>query len=343
MLSLPISLFDSCYVTDALTQTTIKKDKCTYPFGIDPKWYSASNDLAFMNSFKMKWSVIIGVLQMTMGLVLKGMNDLYFNDIISFVFEFIPQLIFMLSLFGYMIMLIYIKWFVNWDADLQQAPSIINTLMSMALKGGSVDGKPVWGSVVVEERTNKVLFYVAIMCVPFILIPKPLIKVYRMYYSVKEDEDDKKGEHDEDGYEPLLKDVKGSERNKKQHQHHQESIADICVHQCIHTIEYVLSCVSNTASYLRLWALSLAHAQLSKVFFEKAILGLAKDGSVVLVIIGFFVFAHVTVFVLMGMDLMESFLHTLRLHWVEFQDKFYSADGVKYSPFCFKAMIEGEY
>ena len=342
-MSLPISLFDSCYVTDALTQTTIKKDKCTYPFGLDPKWYSASNDLAFMNSFKMKWSVIIGVLQMTMGLVLKGMNDLYFNDIISFVFEFIPQLIFMLSLFGYMIMLIYIKWFVNWDADLQQAPSIINTLMSMALKGGSVDGKPVWGSVVVEERTNKVLFYVAIMCVPFILIPKPLIKVYRMYYSVKEDEDDKKGEHDEDGYEPLLKDVKGSERNKKQHQHHQESIADICVHQCIHTIEYVLSCVSNTASYLRLWALSLAHAQLSKVFFEKAILGLAKDGSVILVIIGFFVFAHVTVFVLMGMDLMESFLHTLRLHWVEFQDKFYSADGVKYSPFCFKAMIEGEY
>lgn len=91
----------------------------------------------------------------------------------------------------------------------------------------------------------------------------------------------------------------------------------------IETIEYVLGSISNTASYLRLWALSLAHGELTKVFYDMLFGAYIKNSdsiffSVIGIILGFSFFMVVNIMVIMVMDSMECFLHALRLHWVEF-------------------------
>ena len=105
------------------------------------------------------------------------------------------------------------------------------------------------------------------------------------------------------------------------------------MHQMIHTIEFVLGAVSNTASYLRLWALSLAHSQLSAVFYDRVLMAGIRAASPAALFVAFFVFAAATLGVLMVMETLSAFLHALRLHWVEFQNKFFRGDGHAFAPF----------
>ena len=113
----------------------------------------------------------------------------------------------------------------------------------------------------------------------------------------------------------------------------QHGLQEIWIHQLIETIEFVLGTISNTASYLRLWALSLAHSQLAAVFYEKLIKTSIEKGDWISIFFLLPFFLSANFFILICMDSMECFLHTLRLHWVEFQNKFYKGSGYNFQTY----------
>lgn len=135
----------------------------------------------------------------------------------------------------------------------------------------------------------------------------------------------------------------------------EHGIGEVFIHQVIETIEFVLGCISNTASYLRLWALSLAHGQLGEVFLkifftqlqpmiggDDGVVGMSDVGATIYFFIVCFGYMFTVFCVLFLMDYLEVFLHTMRLHWVEFMGKFYEGAGLPYKPFSFTDVFEKE-
>jgi V-type H+-transporting ATPase subunit a len=165
--------------------------------------------------------------------------------------------------------------------------------------------------------------------VPWLLLPKPII------LAAQDAMKPKKVHADEEQ-------VAAPAGGGHGHGHGEFDLAEIVIHQVIETIEFVLGTVSHTASYLRLWALSLAHQQLSLVFFQKSMNSALESGNPIMIYVGFAVLMAITAGVLLGMDVLECFLHTLRLHWVEFQSKFFKADGYFFTPFSHEVSLASE-
>ena len=173
--SIPLSLFGSCYSINGSKASQLPG--CVSSTGLDPAWYLASNELAFANSMKMKIAVILGVAHMTVGIVLKGCNLIYFSRKIDFFFEFIPQLVILLALFGYMDFLIIVKWLTNFDGRESKAPSIIQTMIQMFINMGQipVGTDPLLGDNDKTQHTvSLVLLVLTLVCIPTLLCCKPI-------------------------------------------------------------------------------------------------------------------------------------------------------------------------
>jgi len=74
---------------------------------------------------------------MSLGVILKGFNCLYSGKRVELLFEFIPQILLLLALFGFMDLLIIVKWLTDYTGNESSAPSIISTMIVMALGFGS--------------------------------------------------------------------------------------------------------------------------------------------------------------------------------------------------------------
>ncbi|XP_071009067.1 V-type proton ATPase 116 kDa subunit a 2-like isoform X2 [Oncorhynchus clarkii lewisi] len=317
-----------------------------YPFGIDPIWNMAVNRLSFLNSYKMKMSVIIGVVHMSFGVVLSVFNHLHFKHNFNIYLLFLPELLFLLCLFGYLVFMILYKWLAFGARDSRLAPSILIHFINMFLMQGE-DNTPLYPG---QTGLQVFLVVVALLSVPVLLLGKPvylywlhrggkglrLRRGYERVRRVSEDDMSQAPAYDDDEEEGLDDLMTSRETQPKEF-----DFGDVFLHQAIHTIEYCLGCISNTASYLRLWALSLAHAQLSEVLWAMVMrLGLRMTSrlGVLFLVPVFSLFAVLTVSILLVMEGLSAFLHALRLHWVEFQNKFYHGTGIKFSPFDFSTL-----
>ncbi len=112
---------------------------------------------------------------MCIGICMKAVNSITFSSKTDFLFEFLPQIIMMVSLFGYMNLLIIIKWLTDYTGKEYTAPSIINTMINIPLKSGTINGQPFIGDIDTNKTISLILLAISGICVPLMLFPKPFI------------------------------------------------------------------------------------------------------------------------------------------------------------------------
>lgn len=247
-----------------------------YPIGMDPVWQLAVNKIIFLNSYKMKLSIIFGVVHMIFGVCMSTINSNFFRRRINILLEFLPQIIFLVLLFAYMCFMMFFKWITFSPKSPQPhspgcAPSVLIMFINMMLfkKSETLPGCEEF-MFPFQGTLQKTFVFIGLVCIPWMLLGKPF---YIMMTKKKSNK--VVGQNGDVNYglemTPETPEDAAPVAHTGGHGHEDEPISEVFIHQAIHTIEYVLSTVSHTASYLRLWALSLAHAGLNYLKVEYSI------------------------------------------------------------------------
>ncbi|KAK2070963.1 hypothetical protein P8C59_005421 [Phyllachora maydis] len=358
-----MTLFDSAWKWDVPTgykagQSISAKlvSDYRYPFGLDWMWHDTENDLLFTNSYKMKMSIILGWAHMTYSLCFSYINARHFKKPVDIWGNFVPGMIFFQSIFGYLVICIIYKWSVDWFGQGRQPPGLLNMLIYMFLQPGTLDVQLYPG----QKPVQILLLLLAFVQVPILLLFKPLYlrwehnraraKGYRglgerSRVSALDGDDGEDSARVNGGRHSTVSDdgVAMINQDLDDESHEEFDFSEVMIHQVIHTIEFCLNCVSHTASYLRLWALSLAHQQLSAVLWSMTLgPALKMTGLVggVYIVIMFTVFFVLSCIILIIMEGVSAMLHSLRLAWVESFSKFAEFGGWPFAPFSFTQMLE---
>ncbi|RPB25805.1 V0/A0 complex, 116-kDa subunit of ATPase [Terfezia boudieri ATCC MYA-4762] len=226
-------------------------------------------------------------------------------------------MVFLQSIFGYLVLTINYKWTQDWNARGDSPPSILNMLIFMFLQPGTVN-EPLFRN---QAFIQVCLLLIALCCVPIMLFLKPFWLRFEHnkhcavgYRSISdgriasaldpEDEDHPSLTAHHDSRHSLDSvNNSGALIAEDMKEEEEFEFGEVLIHQVIHTIEYAqLSTV--------LWSMTVGNA-----FYFSGFLG---------VIAMFFLFAmwfNLTVAVLVVMEGTSAMLHSLRLHWVEAMSK----------------------
>lgn len=108
---------------------------------------------------------------MTFALCLQVPNFIQFKHKSSIWAEFVPQLLFFHSIFGYLVVCILYKWSIDWSKTDAAPPGLLNMLIYMFLSPSEIR-EPLYPGQMFVQKT---LVLIALICIPWMLCTKPYL------------------------------------------------------------------------------------------------------------------------------------------------------------------------